>query len=140
MDNITSNIYHALQSNTYYPVRLFHKSQIFASLYERNHQCDDSQSTPLDITMTCDTEKDIWIITATEAPLLPKAKIASIFKEKCAWLSSHTYTYEYKALFNCRYLVITIGLDDDICNTFVDKLKSIDIMLHELFGLPVTDS
>lgn len=139
MKNVAKKIYEELQQDGSYPVRVFHGCQVFAQLYENHPHIDDPTLAP-NISMTCDTEKDIWIVTVTEAPLIPKAKIASAINEKCPWLTSHTYTCEYKALFNCRYLVITIGLDDDLCRTFVDRLKSIDLMLRELLELPATGS
>ena len=135
MKSITQTIFKNIETYGKYPVRLFHNTQVFVQLYESHSNIDEPVPSPLEISSTCDIEKKLWIVNASNAPQIATNYIKATINDKCPWLSSHTYTCEYKFFLGCRYMIFTIELDNDICNTFLDKLNSINEMLYYLFDL-----
>lgn len=136
MKSIAQSIFKEIENYGKYPVRLFHNTQVFAQLYESHSSIDTPIPSPLEISSTCDTQKKLWIVNTSNAPQIASNRIKMTINDMCPWLSSHTYICEYKLFLECNYLIFTIELDNEICNTFLDKLNSINEMLYYLFDLP----
>lgn len=140
MKSIAQSIFKEIENYGKYPVRLFHSTQVFAQLYESHSSIDTPIPSPLEISSTCDIEKKLWIVNASNAPQIASNRIKMAINDMCPWLSSYTYTCEYKLFLGCNYLIFTIELDNEICNTFLDKLNSINDMLYYLFDLSLSES
>lgn len=140
MKSITQTIFKNLETYGKYPVRIFHETQIFVQLYESHSSIDAPIPSPLEISSTCDTQKKLWIVNISNAPQIASNRIKTAINDMCPWLSSHTYICEYKLFLGCKYLIFTIGLDNEVCNTFLDKLNSINDMLYYLFDLSLSES
>lgn len=134
-NNLANMLYTKLQSTGKYPVILLHGSEICADLYV---SCSTAAAvpSPLNISMTCDTNNNTLCATVTNAPRLSASKIRTVIHDQCPWLTLHMYICHYQSLWGCPYLVITVALDADICDHFADYVVSMDHMLRTLFNLP----